>query len=408
MKSNPLFISGTARGGTNLAIMMLSVNPDVSLSQDPFLPLYKSFYNKVLSINNLEKMHLRDPLDEYYYYQEKIKKMSLLQKSDLSISFDNAELEVLRTVIEERMQLASPLLVPYIKKLKGTNYKELFNSALEIVRLGRNEKNIKWLGFNDNWSSEFFGPLARTYKNAKFISIIRDVRAALASHVKLTEVVHTNPQYQKNQGDASMIALSMSFARCWRKHVAFSYHYQMSELLKDRFLVIKYEDLVKDPQKETMKMCQFLDIDYFDDMINTNCFVSQDGGKWLPNSNQDNAPQSGIFTSSIDKWKNTLPNDLMDLIELVAGPDLEMCGYETLKPFNSEMVSNAYQRHKNEHESGVGGGWGWRTDNHNPELDISFELLRRNTIENNKNDIELLKLMLLFPELENKLNNGIL
>ena len=198
--------------------MMLSVNQDVSLSQDPFLPLYKSFYNKVLSINNLEKMHLRDPLDEYYYYPDKIKKMNLLQNCDLSISFDNAELEDLRIVIEERMQLASPLLVPYIEKLNGNNYKELFDSALEIVRLGRNEKNIKWLGFNDNWSSEFFGPLARTYKNAKFISIIRDVRAALASHVKLTEVVHTNPQYQKNQGDASMIALSMSFARCWRKH----------------------------------------------------------------------------------------------------------------------------------------------------------------------------------------------
>ena len=81
-----------------------------------------------------------------------------------------------------------------------------------------------------------------------------------------------------------------------------------------------------------------------------------------------------------------------------------MCGYETLKSFNSEMVSNAYQRHKYEHENWVGGGWGWRTDNYNPELDISFELLRRNTIENNKNDKELLELMLLFPDLINNYN----
>jgi len=32
-----------------------------------------------------------------------------------------------------------------------------------------------------------------------------------------------------------------------------------------------------------------------DDMIDTNHFISPDGGKWLPNSNQGNVPQSGIF-----------------------------------------------------------------------------------------------------------------
>ncbi len=404
MKSNPLFIGGTARGGTNLAIMMLSVHPDISISQDPFLALYKSFNNAVLTANGLKTNDLRAPLDEYYYYREKIEKMHFLQKSDLNIPFINNELEELKAVISERMRFASPLLVPYLDQLEGDNYKELFDSALEIIRLGRSEDNPEWLGFNDNWCSEFFAPLARTYKNAKFISVIRDVRGAIASHVKLVEAVHTNPQYKKNQGDESMIALTMSFARCWRKHVAFSYHYQMSKLLKERILIIKYEDLVSNPGKETEKMCDFLNIDYTDDMIDTNHFVSQDGGKWLPNSNQENAPQSGIFTSSIDKWKDTLTADLLNLIELIAGPDLKMSGYETLNSFNSKMVSVAYKRHKNEHSNWKGGGWGWRTDNYNPELDISFELLRRSTIENRNNDKELMELMFLFPELINHLN----
>jgi hypothetical protein len=141
-----------------------------------------------------------------------------------------------------------------------------------------------------------------------------------------------------------------------------------------------------------------------DDMIDTSNFIAPDGGKWLPNSNQGNAPQKGIFTSSINKWKDTLSDELLNLIELIVGPDLQMCGYKTSSSFNSKMVSDAYGRHKKEHINWKEGGWGWRTDNYNPELDISFELLRRNTIENNKNDKELLELMLLFPDLINNFN----
>ena len=71
MSYNPLFISGTSRGGTNLAIMMLSVNPKVSLSQDPFLSLYKSFSNSVFLENGLKIKDLESPIDEYYYFRKK-------------------------------------------------------------------------------------------------------------------------------------------------------------------------------------------------------------------------------------------------------------------------------------------------------------------------------------------------
>jgi hypothetical protein len=403
LSSNPLFISGTSRGGTNLAIMMLSVNSEVSLSQDPFLALYKSFNNAVLSINGLKEKDLHSPIDEYYYYRDKVKEMHLLQKSDLNLHFDNSKLEELKTVLAARMKLSSPLLIQHLDQLKGNNFKTLFDSALDIIKLGRNKKNTKWIGFNDNWCIEFFAPLARTYKNAKFISIIRDVRGAIASHIKLVDAIHTNPLYQYKK-DVSMLALTMSFARCWRKHVAFSYNYQMGKLLKDRILIINYEKLVKYPQKEIKKMCDFLNIDYIDEMSDTEHFISPNGGNWLPNSNQGNVPQNGIFTSSIDKWKETLTCELLNLIELIVGLDLQMCGYKTSSSFNSKMVSDAYIAHKKEHINWKDGGWGWRTDNYNPELDISFELLRRNTIENDKNDKELLELMLLFPELINNYN----
>jgi len=405
MDYNPLFISGTSRGGTNLAIMMLSVSDSVGIAQDPFLGLYKAFNNAVLLEHGLNGNGLNNPLDEYYYYREKILEMNLLQKSDLSIPFDKSELEQLKKVIVNRMALSSPLLIPFIDNLQGKRYKDLFDSALDIVRLGRSEGKLEWLGFNDNWTSEFFGPLSKSYKKAKFISIIRDVRGAIASHVNLVNAVHTNPLYQYKK-DASMLALTMSFARCWRKHVAFSYHFQQLEEMKDRLLVVRYEDLVSNPESETRIMCDFLGIGYSSDMIDTNNFISPDGGLWQPNSNQGVVPQSGIFTSSITKWKETLSQDMLDLIELITGPELTMCGYETGMMNNNENIESAYNYHKQESNNWVGGGWGWRTDNHNPELDISFELFRRNAIINKIDNEELIELLFLFPDIYQKIRNS--
>ena len=193
-----------------------------------------------------------------------------------------------------------------------------------------------------------------------------------------------------------MLALTISFVRCWRKHVAFTYKYLFDEEFNDRVLMVKYEDLVLNPRTELKNMCEFLKVEYLSDMIDTNHFISPDGGKWLPNSNQGNVPQSGIFTSSIDKWKESLSSDMLDLIELVAGPDLEMCGYETSRTYNPKMILSAYGRHKSEDANWKGGGWGWRTDNRNPEIDISFELLRRSAI-NNTTDNDLIEQLFLFP-----------
>ena len=61
-----LFLSGTARGGTNLAIMMLSANKYINLCQDPLLPLLKYYKATILNENIVESMS--NPLDEYYYY----------------------------------------------------------------------------------------------------------------------------------------------------------------------------------------------------------------------------------------------------------------------------------------------------------------------------------------------------
>lgn len=400
--SKPLFIAGTARGGTNLAIMIASVHSEVSLSQDPYLALYKSLRNAAVAPDGIHGFDLESPLDEYYYFDERLRVMKLVQQADLDVPFNQHELPALKAALADRMRLSSPRLVPHLDHLSGRTYRELFERGLEIIARGRGTPGVTWLGFNDNWTAEFFAPLARAFPEARFLIVIRDVRAAVSSHIRMLQVKPKNPLYMYEKSPA-MIALQLSFIRCWRKQVAFARHYQDLPELRDRLMVMTYEDLVRTPEQETRRLCGFLGIEYRPAMIDTRNFVSPDGGPWLPNSNQDNVPDHGIFSDTIDRWKQSLSPDAIRLAELVAGPDLEWAGYDLSDRGDlAGLAKGAYACHRHDHEHCQG----WRTDNRNPEIDIALELLRRACLTGATPHPALIERCFLFPALHEALRTG--
>lgn len=392
--SSTLFASGTARGGTNLMDMILSVHPQIKVSQDPYLSLFKSYRRALVQTYKNKRIMLEDPLYEYYYSAEQLEIMDLIQNSDLSIKFDETEMPELIESLRNRMILSSPRLIEHLGSLKGDTYKDLYNSAMNIIASGWGVGDIKWIGFNDNWAVEFFTPVAKTFPDSKFIILIRDVRACIASHVRLVEAEAINPLYQYEK-DLSMIALTMSFARCWRKQIAFAKHYQSLEMFKDRLLVATYEQLVSNPEEIARRFCDLLDVNYIPEMINTGCFISPDGGPWLPNTNHGNVPRKGIYSNTVNRWKSTLPPDVISLIEFICGPELEMMGYQLENTNFRKFPNEAFNVHAKDHINCQG----WRTDNKNPEMDFGYELLRRSSLKGNTTNTELIKKCFLFPEL---------
>lgn len=400
--SKPLFVAGTARGGTNLAIMIASVHPEVALVQDPYLALLKSFRNAV-GKGAVGDFDLQSPLDEYYYSDEKLRVMQQVQNATLDVPFDPAERDPLLATLAARMKLSAPALIPRLGQLRGRTYRELMEAGLRLIGLARNKPDAEWIGFNDNWAIEFFGPLARTFPDARFVAIVRDGRSAVASHVRIMEAKHRNPLYTYKK-DPSMIAMTLSFVRCWRKHVAFAHHYQKT--LGDRLFVLRYERLVQQPAAETERLCSFLAIDYRPEMIDASQFIAGDGKVWIPNSNHENAPEGGIYASTVDRWKQTMPSDMADLVEFVAGPDLAFAGYARSRDWDDGMPWGAYRRHADEHRKWIGGGFGWRTDNRDPDLDFSFELLRRQCLKRQVDDPALIERCFLFPEVYESIMSG--
>jgi len=363
---------------------MLSVHPEISMAQDPFLPLFKSFRNAVIeSAGNPSLTGVRDPgypLDEYYYFEDRLSVMRRVQSADLNLDFPAGRMPQLLDDLSTRMKLSAPLLAPHLKKLSGSTYKSIFESALEIVRTGKDAAAADWVGFNDNWTAEFFPALARAFPEARFIIVVRDVRSSIASQSRLQD---------------GRVALTMSFARCWRKNIAFALHLQQMELFRDRLHLVTYEQIVRTPQETINELCDFLEVDYLPEMLDTTRFVGPDGTTWRPNSNFENVPQQGIYQDSLERWKAELAPEVIQLVEFIAGPDLKMAGY----PSDTFGVSDdyglgVYNQLVKDHDNCQG----WRTDNHNTEIDFALELLRRYCLRQETQDKDLIERCFLFPE----------
>jgi hypothetical protein len=391
--NKPLFLAGTARGGTNLIRWILDVHPEINLESEPFMPLYRSLRNAIVSKSNnssIKSFNPNAPIDEYYYFENKLAVMELIQKSRLDIKFDSETLDPLKQAITNRMNDYVPQLIPYLDEFHGNTYKDLFDSGLEIISMGQNNKDATWLGWLDNWIVEFFTPLAREYLDAHFILIFRDVRSSVASSNKEFVDLYKNP---------SGAPLTLSFLRCWRKQVAFAEHFQNLNIFKNRLHIIQYENLVNNPEIEVRNLCDSLDIEYFPKMLDSNNFKGLGKNNKINNSAFKD-PKNGIYKGSVSRWEKSLSSEMIRFIEYIVGPDLEHLGYELSQPNGLQIQDwDWYKLYEKEYLNCKG----WRTDNGSPEVDLGLEMLRHQLLQFKTNDRELIKRCFLFPEIYHSL-----
>ena len=275
MAFKQLFLTGTARGGTNILKWILESSNKISLESEPYLPLYTSFRNAALK-NFTRSKNIKfknsSPLDDYYFESNKVKLMDKLQDTKLTLKFDKKLKKNLKIKISNRMRDYVPYMCKYVYLFNEKNYKKMFDVALKIVAMSNASKENYYVGWLDNWIIEFYSHLAKIYKKAQFIVIFRDVRASISSTLQ-----------RKDPKNAPSI---LSFIRCWRKQLAFAALLKKNKSIKKRILFIKYEDLVKEPELSIKKICKKLKIKYSPSMLETKNFKPLGKAKnWQPNSN---------------------------------------------------------------------------------------------------------------------------
>jgi hypothetical protein len=316
--SSPLFSVGTSRGGTTFFARIMSLNDEVKMASDPFLPLFRSYRTAVLRRDIDEKFDESQPLNDYYFSQKQIEMMHVLCDADLETDLPDGEFDRLIPRIAARMGLAAKEAAEHVGDLRGTNYLELLQSGLKLLEKTYAAEESKFVGFNDNWAIEFLPALLRSFPEARGIVIVRDPRAAMASAMKLRV---------NDPSKAKKVPLMYSFAHHWRKHASFTFDLMNREEFVGRLMVVKYEDVVSDPEGSIRSVCDYLDVAYDPGMLVTDRFRPIKDGKWNGHSNFD-APSKGIYTNSISAWKSFLSDGGIELIEYVCGPEMNLHSYE--------------------------------------------------------------------------------
>jgi hypothetical protein len=151
--------------------------------------------------------------------------------------------------------------------------------------------------------------LAAIWPDARFVHLIRDGRDVALSVTKV-------PFGPNNTWAA---------ARSWAS--AIRQGRRAAERYPGRVLEVRYEDLVSKPSETVGAVCDFVGLDYSDDMLaieqTDRSKVVEDQAAWFTNV------WSGITTAGVGKWRTELTPRQVEVFEAVAGDELRALGYET-------------------------------------------------------------------------------
>ncbi|PQP35627.1 hypothetical protein C6A37_01640 [Desulfobacteraceae bacterium SEEP-SAG9] len=268
------FIIGRSRSGTTLLQTMLDANPNLSVAPECLfiMNLYNKYKyckwnrNKVLDFYN--DLWLEKRLKTWDLNKEKLRRDLL--------------------ALESRSNFRDYCKVVF------KNYAELHGSEEAII-----------FGDLNHHYCLFVKELASVFPDAKFVHIVRDFRDNVLSHTKLT--------FESN--NSSILAYR------WKKYN--KEVLKISHFLENRILRIRYEDLVIEPEKELMRVCTFLGVDFHSSMLeHYKNKRSSFSDPWQPNIKKP------INRNRLYAWKKEMSKTDVLKCEYICKDIAQLFGYE--------------------------------------------------------------------------------
>ncbi|MCC7332282.1 MAG: sulfotransferase [Flavobacteriales bacterium] len=283
------FIVGYPRSGTTLLQQILDSNPEVIIPLEArFITLLKVKYFKK---KKWEEKDLLEFIDDLYLVD---KQFTLYWK------------------VEKQILTSQILSIP--------NEKISFTLLCKLVYLnykGPYKKDvIKFIGDKNPLNSILIHELIEMFPDTKFIHLIRDYRANILSKKKW--FIRSN-----------IFELSIT----WLKYNIIIE--ENSKKYPNNFLLLKYENLVENPEKYVKEVTDFLGIEFSKKMLDTHNVLNQSiksntdeflEEKKLTESLHYNL-LNPINTSRVESWKNELSEREIRIADYVAGNYATKHGY---------------------------------------------------------------------------------
>ncbi|MFN5184091.1 MAG: sulfotransferase family protein [Bacteroidota bacterium] len=220
------FIVSTGRTGSTLLSTMLNAHPEIlSISEQPFTLNLIDGYRKITEWNT-------DTINQY------VNDFNLFSTDKISAQFSSID------------ELKS--------NIRGYNKKHNFKSVLNLSFLSfypNKEKNkIKIFVAKELILHTQIKKITETYPNAKFILLTREPRDNV--QIKINRAKRRNAEYNIKR-----------FVAAWKIVYSLLY-FDLKKYASKRFVVVRYEDLVSKSEFVLKEICNFLDINFSEEMLN--------------------------------------------------------------------------------------------------------------------------------------------
>ena len=275
----PIFIIGTPRSGTTLLRFMLSSHPEIYIPEETgFIPFLR------------KPEQLKEPLSQIEVEQllQRIGQLNYLWRDivpEIKVFYQN---------------LAEPTLTNILDAL--------------FHRMIAEQQASRW-GDKTPLYVRHIPLIAQIFPGAQFIHVIRDGRDATLSAQKkwgLSKFWYMDNYYLLQ----NWVANVSTGLRDGRK------------LSEDRYLEIRYEQLVREPELILSKICDFLNETYNPMMVAQSQLARRVG----PGPDGHTEVMQSISTASVERWHSEMTLFEQKMAYRIAGALLSELGYESSDP----------------------------------------------------------------------------
>lgn len=285
----PVFLIGNPRSGTTMLRLMLTSHEDIGIPpESEFIARLFSRYGHVKNFSQSDLTAFRN---------------------DLSGDPIN---------LAEQWEVSLADLIPDSETLIGQPYAMVCASIYRAYQQAKGLAPTQLWGDKNNAYSQYVDLLAGLYPDARFVHLLRDGRAVLNSYRKVS-ADDDNKYAPVLPKDAREVALRWSDTTSRIER-------HLERFARQRWISLRYEDLLKEPEAQSRRLCEFLDLPYDAGMLEFH----------LRNSEQALEPKKYGWKANtfhpLDKKKSTswlteLPPEALEQFESIASPALRKHGY---------------------------------------------------------------------------------
>ncbi len=295
--TDPIFILGSHKSGSSLLRSLLDGHPDLYAipTEAHFFQNSGHWVDYRLRYAFPKEMNRQELIESFVSLIEKKNRhvnpyADSMLKGKFNIKLFKSSLE--KANFESSAQLFEAYTSAIYLSLEGTSLPE----GIRIV-----EKSVE--------NAEFAIFLKQMMPSCRFIHIVRNPYATLTAIRKSKA-----RSYYPNLRDYLFLLQNSH------------YYLFKNKALIENYLVIRYEDLLTEPQSTMKKVATFLSISFSDNLLRPTVMSSQWGG-----NSSENQPFERISEKPLNKWRSSITDLEIQLVNDFLSPVFDLYEYERLE-----------------------------------------------------------------------------